>query len=222
MEVVVDETVSNSSNLVVGTNQEGYHYLNVNFGRDYESECVADISRIKKDNYCIQCGHILSEVHAMELGNIFKLGQFYTRKMELVVNDENGESIYPYMGAYGIGIGRLMVAIVEANHDSRGILWPPNLAPYKGFLMGIGRAFRVRQTVEQIHDDFSEDVLLDDREESPGVKFKDADLLGLPLRIVVSAKNLQNGKVELHDRKTDDTWLVSTDKIHDVLKTWRR
>jgi prolyl-tRNA synthetase len=222
MKVVVDETVSNSSNLVVGTNQEGSHYLNANFGRDYESEHVADISRIKKDNYCIQCGHILSEIHAMELGNIFKLGQFYTRKMELAVNDENGESIYPYMGSYGIGIGRLMVAIVEANHDSRGILWPANLAPYKGFLMGIGRAFRVRQTVEQIHDDFIDDVLLDDREESPGVKFKDADLLGLPLRIVVSAKNLQNGKVEFHDRKTDDTWLVSTDKIDDVLKTERQ
>ena len=222
MEVVVDETVANSSNLAMGTNQEGFHYLNVNFGRDYESELIADIARIKKDNYCLQCGHVLSEMKAMELGNIFKLGQFYTRKMELAVNDEKGESIYPFMGAYGIGIGRLMVAIVEANHDSRGILWPPALAPYKAFLMGIGRASRVQQMVEQIHDDFRDDVLMDEREESPGVKFQDADLLGFPLRIVVSAKNLHNKKVEFHDRKTGETWLVSTDKIHEGLRTWKK
>lgn len=222
IDVVVDETVASSSNLVLGTNQEGYHYINVNFGRDFESEGTADISRIKENNYCIQCGHILSETTAMELGNIFKIGRFYTEKMNLVVNDENGKSIYPYMGAYGIGIGRLMVAIVESNHDERGILWPADLAPYKGFLMGIGRSFRVQRMVEQIHDDYKELILVDDREESAGVKFKDADLLGLPIRIVVSAKNLKEDKVEFHDRRTNETWLVSVDKIHEVLRIWKR
>lgn len=222
MDIVVDETVANSSNLVLGTNEEGCHYINVNFGRDFESEYVADISRIKKDNYCIQCGHILVETKAMELGNIFKLGQFYTKRMNLVIDDEKGNGIFPYMGAYGIGMGRLMVAVVDANHDDRGISWPPRLAPYKAFLMGIGRSFRVQRMVEQIHEDHGNEILLDDREESPGVKFKDADLIGLPLRIVVSAKNLQEGKVEFHDRNSDETWLVATDKIQEVLKIWKQ
>lgn len=216
--IVLDDTITNASNLVLGSNDKGYHYINANFGRDFESEEIGDISRIKADDYCIQCGRPLHEVRAVELGNIFKLGDFYTRGLNLFFDDEKGKKIYPHMGAYGIGIGRLMTAVVEANHDDKGILWPSDLAPFKAFLMGIGKSPRVKKTFEQIYDEFSQYLLADDRKESPGIKFQDADLIGLPLRIVLSAKNLQDNKVEFHGRRTGETWLVSTDRISEFLK----
>jgi prolyl-tRNA synthetase len=221
VDVVLDDTIANSSNLVFGTNQINYHYINVNFGRDYEGENVGDISMIKAENFCIQCGHPLREVQAMELGNIFKLGTFFTKGMKLACTDEHGNKFYPSMGAYGIGLGRLMTAIVEENRDNKGICWPYNIAPYKVFLMGIGKSFRVQKLVDKLQSEFFEELLEDDRPESPGVKFKDADLIGLPLRIVISSKNLQDNKVEFHDRKTGETWLVSVGKISEVLEEQR-
>jgi prolyl-tRNA synthetase len=221
IDVVLDDTVAYSANLVYGGNEEGVHYVNVNFGRDYETEMVADIAEIKAKNKCKQCGVPLQEKRVIELGNIFKLGEIYTRAMGLSFKDDNDRKVYPSMGAYGIGIERLIAAIVEANHDDRGIIWPVAVAPYKAFLMGIGKSLAVKQVVEQIHEDYPSDILLDDRSESPGVKFKDADLIGLPLRIVVTNKHLQHNKVELHDRKTGETWLVDCQNVANVLKTWR-
>jgi prolyl-tRNA synthetase len=221
MPIIVDDVVANSINLVYGSNEEGLHYINANFGRDYESEYVADIARIKAGNRCKQCGASLREQRVVELGNIFKLGDFYTRSMGLSFQDDNGNQVFPHMGAYGIGLGRLMAAIVERNNDERGIIWPPHLAPYKAFLMGIGKSLQVKNVVERMHDEYSSEILLDDRSESPGVKFKDADLIGLPMRIVVSSQHLQQGKVEFHDRRTDETWLVALDNVENVLNVWR-
>lgn len=215
--VVLDDSVTNSSNLVLGSNDRGYHYINANFGRDFESKEIGDISRIKAEDYCLQCGHPLHEVQAVKLGNIFRLGDFYSKGLGLSFTDENGKKIFPQMGAYGIGIGRLMTAVVEANHDEKGIIWPENLAPYRAFLMGIGKSPRVKRTFDQIYNDFPEHFLADDREESPGIKFQDADLIGLPLRLVLSTKNLRENKVEFSDRKTGKTWLVGLDRISDFL-----
>ena len=220
IELVVDDTVANSSNLVLGANEEERHYVGVNFGRDFEVQTVADISRIGDGDICLQCGEILGEIRAVELGNIFKLGKFYSEAMDLSFDDDNGNKVYPEMGSYGIGVGRLMAATVEANHDERGIVWPPSLAPFKVFLMGIGRSFKVRQVLERLHADYPDTILFDDREESPGVKFQDADLLGLPLRIIVSGRYLQEGRVEFHDRKTGETWLVGMDQISDIIGAW--
>ncbi len=219
--VIADDTVANSPNLVFGGNREGYHYINVNFGRDFETEHVGDIVSLRGDNRCIQCGELLQEIRAMELGNIFKMGDIYTRDMGLVFKDDNDRYVYPSMGSYGIGIGRLMAAVVEGNSDDKGIIWPPHLSPYAVFLMGIGRSFKVDRIVDKIYETMPSSILCDDRKESPGVKFKDADLIGIPLRIVVSAKHLADEKVELHDRKTEETWLIPITTIKDVLKVWQ-
>ncbi|MEW5817915.1 MAG: YbaK/EbsC family protein, partial [Spirochaetota bacterium] len=218
---VIDDTVANSLNLVYGGNKYEKHFINVNFGRDFETDLVGDIARIKAENRCIQCGQLLHEIRALELGNIFKLGDFYSKAMELSFLDDNDINVYPSMGSYGIGVGRLISAIVEANHDEKGICWPPHLSPYKAFLMAIGKSFSVLRAAEELHENHPDDILFDDRNESPGVKFKDADLIGLPLRIVVTTTHLQNRKVEFHDRQTGQTWLVSLDSVSRALKTWK-
>jgi len=219
--VVIDETVANTPNLVFGGNKENYHYINVNFGRDFETEHIGDIANIKAENRCIQCGGILHEVKAMELGNIFKMGDIYSRAMDLVFREDNDEMVHPCMGSYGIGVGRLMAAAVENNHDERGIVWPKELSPFTLFLMGIGKSFKVNEVVDKIYEVMPEETLLDDRKESPGVKFKDAEIIGIPLRIIVSAKGLAENTVEFHARKTGETWNVPISKVPEVLNSWR-
>ncbi len=216
--LVVDGTVAKSANLVVGGNKEGVHLRNANFGRDFESSNVADISMIKPENKCLQCGGALKEVPALELGNIFKLGDFYTRSMGLYFQEENGKKVYPFMGSYGIGIGRLMGAIAEKLHDKRGMMWPTEIAPFRFFLMGIGKSDSVRQKVDRIYEKFYADTLLDDRKESPGVKFQDAEILGIPYRIVVSSKRNSEDSVEFYDRYTRRSYLVKIDNIETTMK----
>ncbi|MFW6208850.1 MAG: proline--tRNA ligase [Spirochaetota bacterium] len=216
--LVVDSTVAKSTNLVVGANKEGVHLKNANFGRDFESTKVADISMIKPENKCLQCGSPLQEVRALELGNIFKLDDFYSRSMGLYFQEERGHKVYPFMGSYGIGIGRLMGAIAEQLHDKRGLLWPSRIAPFRFFLMGIGKSDSVRQKVDRIYARFSADTLLDDRKESPGVKFQDAELLGIPYRIVLSAKRTSEDTVEFYNRYSRQSRLVRIDDVEPTMK----
>ncbi len=210
--VVVDDSVARSANLVFGANREDYHVLNGNFGRDFASADVTDIALAGSDGICLQCGGRLEQVAAVEVGHIFKLGDIYTRSMGLLYQREGGSAAYPHMGCYGVGLGRLLDAVVRANHDEQGILWPARLAPFAVFLMGIGSSLAVRRQVEALHDQLAEIALYDDREESPGVKFKDADLLGLPLRVVASTKQAAEGKVEVRERRTGRMTLVEADK----------
>ncbi len=217
MPVIVDDTIANSTNLVYGGNEEGFHYLNGNFGRDFETEYVADIALMKGNAGCIHCGKPLKEVRAIELGNIFKLGDRYTRTLDLSFQDDGGNQVYPQMGSYGIGMGRLLACIVESNHDDKGIIWPLHIAPFKAFLMSIGKSFMVKKMVGEIHDFLGDTVLYDDRDESPGVKFKDADLIGIPFRIIVSSKLLEQGKIEIRERRSGMQWFVDADKIFDEL-----
>ena len=151
MPIIVDGTVAQSANLVVGANREGYHLRNANFGRDFETSHVADISMIKAQNRCLQCNSKLREVRSLEIGNIFKLEDFYSQSMELFFQDENGKKVYPYMGSYGIGIDRLIGAVAEKYHDRNGIIWPTEIAPFRFFLMGIGKSRSVHQRVEEIY-----------------------------------------------------------------------
>ncbi len=216
--VVIDDSIMKSDNLVMAANEYEYHYKNVNFGRDFESELLGDIVRVTSGNNCYQCGYPLEETRAVELGNIFKLGDYYSRSMELHFQDEKDKKVYPYMGSYGIGLGRLLWALVEKNQDKRGIVWPKHLAPFDVFLMGIGLSPSVIRTVEELFREIPAEVLYDDRGDSPGVKFKDADLLGIPLRILVSSKHLRNGEVEFFDRQTRNTWMVPIEQVnHKVL-----
>lgn len=219
--VVVDDSVAGSVNLITGGGKPDTHILNCNFGRDFESEHVVDIAMIRKSDRCIQCGTPLEAVRAIELGNIFKLGDFYAKGMELVFREENGKRLYPHMGSYGIGIDRLLGAIAETKRDARGLLWPPSLAPYRFFLMGIGKGESVRREVEQLYASISEDTLIDDRSESPGVKFKDSELMGIPWRIVISASTLEEGRAELYDRRADRRRLVPLADIRSVVRALR-
>ncbi len=226
MPLVVDGTVARSANLVVGANKEGYHLMNANFGRDFETSRIADISMIKEQNRCLQCSSPLQEFRALEIGNIFKLEDFYSKSMELYFQEENGKKVYPYMGSYGIGIDRLIGAVAEKYHDRKGLVWPSEIAPFRFFLMGIGKSSSVRQKVEDLYEQISEDTLLDDRRESPGVKFQDADLVGIPYRIVISAKRCEENCVEVHDRYSSRSRIVKMDdlpaEIERLRKTARR
>jgi len=222
IKVIVDTTVAKSSNLVVGGNREGVHIKNANFGRDFESNHVVDIAMIKGENRCLQCGGELHEERSLEIANIFKLQDFYSRSMELYFQEERGGKLYPHMGSYGIGIDRLIGAMAEKYHDRRGLIWPSDIAPFRFFLMGIGKSISVRQKVEAIYQEISEDTLLDDRKESPGVKFQDAELMGIPYRIVVSAKRLEEGEVELFSRYNRRSTAVKIDRLSEKIEELRR
>lgn len=199
--LVVDENAAENSNLFAGTNKPGFGYLNVNFGRDFEADHVADIIRVPEGAGCRHCNDgVLERIRAMELGNVFRLGTWYTRAMHLSIQDEHGRQVFPHMGSYGIGLGRLMAAVVESNHDDRGIIWPAEVAPFSVFLMAIGKSSSVRRLTEEIYREIQPYTLFDDRVESISHKLKDADLLGIPVRVVVSRESVSDGVVEVAHR----------------------
>ena len=216
--VIADDAVVKSANLVFGANEENLHFINVNHGRDYEISEITDISLTNKESSCLFCGAPLQEVPAIEVGHLFKLGDHYSRVMNLVFHDDKDRTAFPHMGCYGIGLGRLMDSIVKANHDDRGIIWPSHLAPFQVFLMAIGKSLSVKKLVEELHEELGDRALYDDREDSPGVKFKDADLIGIPLRVVVSARHLSEGMVEIQERKSGKITLVLREKVKETIE----
>ncbi|MBI9096928.1 MAG: proline--tRNA ligase [Spirochaetaceae bacterium] len=218
---VIDDTVVNSSNLAMASNEKGIYYLNVNFGRDFDCFHVTDISRIKQGDLCLSCGAELKEISALELGSLFKVDDYFAEKMHLQFQNEDGTKQHPWMGSYRIGLGRLIMAIVDANHDDRGIVWPYNLAPYKFFLMGIGKSKTINRYVDEIEEVLGPDVLVDDRNESISKKFRDAELIGIPLRIVVSSRYIEDEQIELCDRATRKKWLVHKNDLKMEIEKWR-
>lgn len=201
--VVVDELVQESVNLVAGANEAGYHLLNTNFGRDYEADIVTDIAAAEEGSACINCGEALRVSHGVEVGNIFKLGTKYTAVLGAHFLDKEGKERPVIMGCYGIGSGRLLQCIVEEHHDDKGICWPISAAPYHLHLVALRGGDEV---ANQLYDDLTAaglEVLYDDREESPGVKFNDADLIGLPIRLTVSERTLKEGAIEFKLRRED-------------------
>ncbi|MFO7782909.1 MAG: His/Gly/Thr/Pro-type tRNA ligase C-terminal domain-containing protein, partial [Spirochaetia bacterium] len=168
-----------------------------------------DIARIPPGSTCRNCGAALEEQQVMELGHIFRLGTTYSDALGLTFRGDMDEEMRPFMGSYGIGLGRLLAAIVESNHDEKGIIWPEEIAPFRFFLMSIGRSLEVRRRSYEVYDQLEGEVLLDDRHESVSSKFTDAQLLGIPYRIVVSAQTLTDDTVEVHSRRTGETWTVA-------------
>jgi len=211
--VVADDTVLSSPNLVAGANQPDVHYRNVNYPRDWKADIVTDISLAQAGAVCPRCGGTLEEKRGMEMGHVFKLGTVYTERLDARFSDEAGELKTPVMGCYGIGVGRVFAGAIEANHDERGIIWPRELAPYAVHLVGLGfDKPGVRESAEQLYQQLRDagiDTLYDDREEgSAGVKFNDADLLGMPLRVTVSPRSLQAGGAEVKRRTDKDGRVV--------------
>ncbi len=211
--LVVDDLVSVSPNLVAGANRMGYHLRHTNYGRDYHADVVTDIVTAEAGHACVQCGAPLDAVRGVEVGNIFKLGTRYSAALHATFLDVDGREQPVIMGSYGIGIGRLLACIVEAHHDAAGIVWPVTVAPYQVHLVVLGRkapeAVAAAEALYRQLWDAGIETLFDDREESPGVKFNDADLLGLPVRLTVSARTLQAGGVELKPRASGNAALVA-------------
>ncbi len=205
--VVVDDLVAASTNLVAGANREGVHYRNVNVPRDYTPGVVTDITSARAGDACPNCGSPLRLANGIEVGNIFKLGTRYTEALGATYLGEDGERHPIVMGSYGIGIGRSLACVVEAHHDDKGIVWPEAVAPYAAHIVAIGgaRDASVTDAADGLHQrltDAGVEVLYDDRDESPGVKFTDAELLGMPLLITVSPRSLAAGGAEVTVRAT--------------------
>jgi len=197
--VVVDELVSASGNLVSGANREGYHYRNVNVGRDYEADVVADLVAVSQGMKCAECGAVLRSERGVEVGNTFKLGSRYSEAMGATYLAPDGKRQPLVMASYGIGVGRLLACVVEQHHDADGIVWPTSVAPFDVHVVSLGEdevATRVAAGLEAN----GMEALLDDRDERAGVKFNDADLIGLPVRVTVGTRGLSRGTVEVKRR----------------------
>ncbi len=216
--VVIDDLVDRSPNLVAGANREGFHYRNVNAGRDYTADVVADITNAQEGDACPVCGEPVILRNGIEVGNIFKLGTKFSDAAGASYLGEDGVAHPIVMGSYGIGVGRSTACIVEAHHDEKGIVWPAEVAPYAAHLVSIGgtKEPRVDEIAEILHQtalNAGREILWDDRDESPGVKFTDAELLGMPWILTVSPRSLAAGGVEVTERATGDR---STRPIEDV------
>ncbi len=204
--VIADSSIAETPNLVAGANREGVHLRNVNYGRDWEAEAVADIALAEEGHACVRCdGGTLAMDRAIEMGHVFRLGLTYSEPLKVEVLDADGERQMPTMGCYGIGIDRIVAAAVEANHDDEGIKWPAEIAPYDVHMVGLGldRDEDLAADADALYEELTAaglSVLFDDRDESPGVKFNDADLIGLPVRVTVSARNHKAGVVEMQRR----------------------
>jgi prolyl-tRNA synthetase len=200
--LLVDDAIPNSLNLVAGANEDGYHLLNTNYGRDYTAHIVADIAAAEEGHTCPKCGSRLQASRGVEVGNIFKLGTRYSEALGATFLDQDGQSRPVIMGSYGIGVGRLMACVAEHAHDENGLIWPVSVAPYHVHLVSLPGG---ESQAEQLYRDLTTaniEVLFDDRNERAGVKFKDADIIGLPVRVTVSERSLTSGGVELK-RRTD-------------------
>jgi prolyl-tRNA synthetase len=211
--VVVDDLVAQSANLVAGANREGYHLKNTNSGRDYQPDVVTDIAAADEGYECVQCGGSLRLERGVEVGNIFKLGTKYTSALGATFLDEAGVSQAIIMASYGIGVDRLIGCVAEGNRDERGLAWPASIAPFEVYLVGLDLdQEEPREAAESLYTALSAaglEVLFDDRAERAGVKFNDADLLGIPLRVTVSRRTLEHDQVELKRRRDQGTWTVA-------------
>ena len=222
--VVVDDLVARSPNLVAGANREGYHYRNVNVGRDFTADVVGDITNAQEGDACPTCGMPVILRNGIEVGNIFKLGTKFTDAAGATYLGEDGVAHPIVMGSYGIGIGRNVACIVEAHHDDKGIIWPAEVAPYAAHLVSIGAAKepQVLEIAERLHAfaiDAGREILWDDRDESPGVKFTDAELLGMPWILTVSPRSLAAGGVEVTERATGERSTRSIEEVEALLRS---
>ncbi|MDH4209819.1 MAG: proline--tRNA ligase, partial [Anaerolineae bacterium] len=217
IKTVADDSVKMGTNFVAGANRPDYHLKNVNYPGDFHIDMMLDIAVAQPGQGCPKCGAALVSTRGIEAGHIFKLGTVFSEELGANFLDQKGEMKPIIMGCYGIGVGRLMAAAIEQNHDDKGIVWPVPLAPYGIYfcLLGADNA-EVAATAEKLYSDLEArglGVLLDDRQESPGVKFNDADLIGIPLRLVVSPRTLKSKSAELKWRDKEQSELVPLESI---------
>jgi len=210
--VIADDSILSGRNFVAGANRPDYHLLNVSYPRDFEADLVLDIARVREGDPCSRCGGNLKISRGIEVGHIFKLGTFISERLGAYFTDASGNQHPIIMGSYGIGIGRLMAAAVEQNHDENGIIWPASIAPYQVYLCPIFTDnTRVSNAAENLYHSLEEGGL--------GIKFNDADLLGLPLRITISPRTIENRCAELKWRDEKSSSLLPLDGLAEKIKS---
>jgi len=224
-----DDSITMGANFVAGANKPDYHLKNVNYPRDFRVDQLLDIAIAQPGHECPRCGKGLTSTRGIEVGHIFKLGTVFSQKLGAFFLDQYGHHRPIIMGCYGIGVGRLLAAAVEQNHDDKGIIWPMPITPHHIYLCTLGAENEdVTQTADKLYKKLQSaglSVLFDDRSESPGVKLNDADLLGIPLRVVVSMRTLKSQSVEIKLRKEKDGQLLPLDNaaksIKELIKDWK-
>ncbi len=215
--LVADDSVIEAGGLVSGANRLDYHRSGVMYGRDYQVDITGDIAQAQPGDTCVQCGGALEARRGIEAGQTFKLGTRYSETMGATFRDEDGESRPLIMGCYGIGITRLFACLIEAHHDEQGICWPVSVAPYRYHLLAVGNDANAQTAAGDLYAALgAEQTLYDDREASAGVRFADADLLGMPLRITISTRSLAAGGAELRLRRIGETRIAALDAVRTV------
>jgi prolyl-tRNA synthetase len=220
--VLMDYSLMSMVNFVTGANKEDYHFKNVNTGRDFKEGTYADLRVVQPGDNCPRCGGSVKFARGIEVGHVFKLGTKYSKAMKATFLDKDGQEKIMIMGCYGIGVGRTVAAGIEQNNDENGIIWPMPLAPYHVIITPVNvNEEKVMNAAQNLYNSLLKEgieVIFDDRDERAGVKFKDADLIGIPLRITVGQKNLAQGNVELKIRKSGENKLYSLEEIVQQVK----
>ena len=214
----VDDSVAESNNLVAGANEPGFHYINSNYKRDWDGGIVADIASAKEGYTCPVCGKKLNSSKGVEIGNIFQLGTRYSKAMNCTYQDENGVQQPVIMGCYGIGVGRLLACLAEEYNDEKGLFLPITVAPYSVHLVSLLKDNAVGEKIYEELVNAGIEVLYDDRKETAGVKFADADLIGLPIRITLGNRSYKEGKVEVKFRSTGEETSYYIEGLVDEIK----
>ncbi len=221
IKIIADYQIVNMSNFTTGANKKDKHLINVNLDRDVKIDKFYDLRYIDKEDICPKCKGKIVIKRTMEIGHIFKLGTKYSEDLGANFLDKDGKEKPIIMGCYGIGVNRLIAAVIELNHDNKGIIWPTAISPYQVLILPIDKNSESFKIAEKIYQDLKSenlDVLLDDRDIQAGAKFKDADLIGIPYQIIIGPKSLKEGKVELRHRKDNKKELIDKSKIIDYIK----
>jgi prolyl-tRNA synthetase len=222
VKVIADDSITTGHNFVVGANKDGYHLKNANYPRDFKVDLIADIALARAGHQCPKCRAELLSMRGIEIGHVFKLGTVFSQRQGASYIDRDGVQKPLVMGCYGIGIGRLLAAVIEENHDEKGIMWPLEIAPYQVYLCALGMdEAAVAEAAEKLYAELCRkgfEVLFDDRTESPGVKFNDADLLGMPVRLTLSRRTLKSSSAEIKLRREKETELVPLTGVSEKLK----
>lgn len=219
--ILADESLRGRTDMTTGANADGVHLRGVSVARDIEVDRWADLREVTAGEPCVQCGTALEVVVTIEVGHIFKLGRKYTQTLGVSVLGPEGRPIVPVMGSYGIGVERALASVVETHHDDKGIIWPAAIAPFEAALTVLGTDTPVTSAAESLYRDLRAarvDTLLDDRDERPGVKFRDAELIGIPYRITIGARGLTTGTVEITTRATGETESVPVTQAADHVR----
>jgi prolyl-tRNA synthetase len=224
LQIIADQAVSVLRNFVAGANKADTHTLNVNPERDFKVDQVAHLRYVTKGDRCPKCNHELQISQGIEIGHVFKLGTKYSDALKAVFLDANGKSTSMIMGCYGIGVNRIIASLIERSHDENGIIWPISIAPYHVAVIPINvNDSAIMQAANCIYDDVTGiagiDVLMDDRDQRPGVKFKDADLIGIPIKIIVGKKFVETKEVEIKLRKSGESFLARLEDVKAKVKS---